>query len=405
MRLDGTRVGLTKLATLLFLHGMALGAWFVPLGSVLDISGLHDIKALAFACSAVAALVSPLLFGSLADRQYAPASLLKWLGLASTGMLIVIALVLQHRPDPWLVLGLIQLFCLCIAPTSSLATSIVMSQLTDPKRQFGPIRAMGTVGWMVGCWVVSLAGADTSRSALFISATVWSGMALFTLWLPQVAPAESSQRPTLIQRLGLDALSLLKLRDHQVVFVTSALFAMPLAAFYPYTPAHLRSLGLERTAAWMSLGQVTEVIAMLLLAQLLTRWRIKWILATGLALGLLRYLLYATDRPTWVVLGLSLHGFVFALSFILGQVYLNERIDAQWRTRAQALFSFMTSGIGNLFGYLGTGWWLTRAERIGQVQWSRFWGGLSIVVAWVLVYFLVFYQGHKQATSSEARRA
>ena len=33
---------------------------------------------------------------------------------------------------------------------------------------------------------------------------------------------------------------------------------MPLAAFYPFSPPHMRELGLEHTSAWMSLGQVTK---------------------------------------------------------------------------------------------------------------------------------------------------
>lgn len=400
MRPDNTRVELAELAALLFLHGMALGAWFVPLGPVLDVHGLHSIKALAFSCSAIAALVSPLIFGALADRHVAPARLLRWLGLAAAGMLICIALVIHRGAGPWTVLAMIQLFSLCIAPTSSLAASIVMGRLKDPQRQFGPIRAMGTIGWMVGCWAVSLMGADTSLRAVYVSAAVWGGLALFTRWLPQVEPLASSQRPSLIQRLGLDALTLLKLRDHQVVFVTSALFAVPLAAFYPFTPTHLRALGLERTAAWMSLGQVTEVVAMLLLSRLLLNWRLKWILATGLSLGFLRYFFYSLNHPAWVVSGVVLHGFVFAFSFILGQVYLNERIDPSWRTRAQALFSFMTTGIGSLFGYLSTGWWLQKCEMDGHVNWPRYWGGLALVVLVVLAYFLATYRGQKQSATA-----
>lgn len=391
------------MATLLFLHGMALGAWFVPLGPVLDRSGLHSIKALAFACSAAGALVSPLIFGAMADRHVAPATLLRWLGTAACAILLAIALAISRGASQWLVLAMIQLLSLSIAPTSSLTASIVMGRLKDPQRQFGPIRAMGTIGWMVGCWVISLLGADTSLRAFFISAAVWLGMAVFTRWVPRVPPPASTQRLSLSQRLGLDALSLLKLRDHQVVFVTSALFAIPVAAFYPFTPAHLRDLGWERTAAWMSLGQVTEVVAMLLLSRLLLRWRLKWILATGLALGVLRYFFYSLNHPAWVIAGIALHGFVFAFSFILGQVYLNERIDPAWRSRAQALFSFMTAGIGSLCGYLSTGWWLRQAEIAGQVNWPRYWGGLSVVVLAVLAYFLVAYRGQQQTRATAQR--
>ena len=32
------------------------------------------------------------------------------------------------------------------------------------------------------------------------------------------------------------------------------------SGFYPYTPPHLRELGLQHTSAWMTFGQVTEII-------------------------------------------------------------------------------------------------------------------------------------------------
>ncbi len=48
---------------------MAMGAWFVPLSTVLDAHGLQSIKPLAFATSATAAFVSPLLFATMADRH------------------------------------------------------------------------------------------------------------------------------------------------------------------------------------------------------------------------------------------------------------------------------------------------------------------------------------------------
>ena len=42
--------------------------WLVPLSTVLDAHGLHAIKPFAFAANGVAAFVSPLIFGALADR-------------------------------------------------------------------------------------------------------------------------------------------------------------------------------------------------------------------------------------------------------------------------------------------------------------------------------------------------
>ena len=46
------------------------------------------------------------------------------------------------------VFGLLLAFCLCYFPTIALSNSIAMQQVTDPGRDFPPIRVMGTLGWI-----------------------------------------------------------------------------------------------------------------------------------------------------------------------------------------------------------------------------------------------------------------
>jgi hypothetical protein len=269
----------------------------------------------------------------------------------------------------------------------------VLARLADAQKEFGPIRAMATLGWMAGCWLVSALGADTSALSGYSGAVTWLLVAGFTYFLPAVETPMSAEHLTWHERLGLDALTLLKNRDHRVVFVTIALFAMPLTGFYPYTPPHLRELGFQRTSAWMSLGQVTEIIAMFSLSALLLRWRLKWIFATGLALGVLRFAFCTLNDRGWILGGVFLHGASFTLVFITAQIYLDQRVDAAWRARAQALMTLMISGVGNLCGYLGTGQWFNVCTRTGGTRWPIFWGGLSVTVAAVLVYFLIAYRG------------
>ena len=382
-----------ELAGLFFLQWMALGIWFVPLGGVLDAHGLHAIKAYAFAASAVAAFVSPLIFGAMADRHAAPVKVLRGLTIATAAAMTLATFSIQHGWPPGVVLLLIQLLAFCAAPALNITTTIVLARLENPKRQFGPLRAMATFGWMCGCWLVSALHADTSTLAGYTAAATWLVLAAFTFALPSVPPPESTGHTTWHERLGWDALVLLKNRDHRVVFITAALFNIPLAAFFPFTPAHLQQLGFHRTSAWMSLGQITEVIAMLALAGLFLRVRLKWIFAAGLGFGLLRYALCAMDGKAWLLVGITLHGFSYTLYFIPAQLYLEERIDPAWRARAQALFALMTGGVGNLIGYLGTGWWFAACTENTFTRWPIFWGGLAATVGGVMIYFLTAYRG------------
>lgn len=383
-----------ELMGLLFLHGMALAAWFVPLGPVLDAAGLGSMKPFAFGASAIAALLSPLFFGALADRSVPPTKVLRWISFVTAASVWLIAWGIASKWNPFLLWGLIQFQSLFCTPTSSLAGSIVFSRLINSKRQFGAIRALGTIGWMAGCWVTSLLSLDTTPKAFVLSAGLWVVTALYTWLLPSsVLPEVTGKKMTLRERFGFDALGLLKNPDHRVVFITAGLVAIPFAAFYPYTPRHLEDLGFQRLTAWMSLGQVSEVFAMLAIGGLFGRFRLKWIIAFGLVFGVCRYGLYATNSAWPVLVGLSFHGFAFTLTHISSQIYLAERVAPEWRTRAQALLSLMTAGVGNLLGYFLTASWLTYCTTESGVEWYAYWVGLGGIVTAVLGYFLIGYRG------------
>lgn len=382
-----------ELIVLFFIHCMAMSMWFVPLSAVLDAHGYHAIKPWAFATSALAAFVSPLLFGAMADRHAAPVVVLRWLALASALSMVLATTAIKCGWSAGGVLALIQLYSFCNAPTFSISTTIVFARLKNSPREFGPIRAMATFGWMAGCWVVSAIRADTSEWAGYSGAIAWLVLAAYTFVLPVLPPPENPERLTLRQRMGWDALTLLKNPDHRVVFITAALFNATVAALFPFTPPHLQELGFHRTSAWMSLGQVTELIAMFALGGLLLRWRLKWIFVLGLGIAVVRYSLCALNQPLTLLAGLTLHGAGFTLVLITAQIYLEQRIDPAWRARAQSLYALMTSGVGNLLGYLGNGVWFAACTREGKTSWPSFWLGLAAAVTAVLIYFFAAYHG------------
>jgi len=381
-----------ELMILFFIQAAAMAIWFVPLGPILDAHGLHAIKPFAFAANALAAFISPLMFGAMADRHVPPAKVLRWLAAATGVMTAVIATAIKDGWTPWLVLALIQLFSLSYAPMFSISTALVMARLQDAKKEFGPVRALATIGWMTGALLISALNLDRSAFAGYLGATFWLLVAVFTFFLPALEVPRSAEHLSWRERLGLDALTLLKNRNHRVVFITTTLFNIPLCAFYPYAPAHLRDLGFAHTSAWMSLAQTTEIIGMFSLGWLLLNWRVKWIFACGLGFGIVRFALSALNSKFALLAGITLHGASFTLVFVTAAIYLDQRIDPAWRTRAQALLALMNGGVGSLIGYLGTGWWFNACTHTTNTDWPVFWGGLAALVGGVLVYFLSVYR-------------
>jgi MFS family permease len=154
-----------ELIVLFFINAMAMSMWFVPLSTLLDAHGFHDLRPYAFATSALAAFVSPLIFGAMADRHAAPVVVLRWLAVAAAVSITLATTAIKFRASNGLVLLLIQLYALCNAPTFGITTTIVFSRLRNSQNEFGPIRAMATFGWMAGCWAISLLGADSAPLA------------------------------------------------------------------------------------------------------------------------------------------------------------------------------------------------------------------------------------------------
>ncbi|HSY19791.1 MAG TPA: MFS transporter, partial [Candidatus Acidoferrales bacterium] len=286
-----------ELMILFFIQAAGMSIWFVPLGSILDAHGLHAIKPYAFAASAVAAFISPLAFGAMADRHVPPAKVLRGLALASSILMAGISTALKYGCNEWLILGLIQVFYLTYSPMFSITTALVLARLQDAKKEFGPIRSLATIGWMAGALLISAVSLDRSANAGYLGALVWLLVAVFTFFLPTLEIPKSAEHLSWHERLGLDALTLLKHRRNRVVFLTVSLFYIPVAAFYPYAPTHLHDLGFTRTSALMSLAQITETIGMFALAWLLANWRLKWIFACGLGFGVARFAFSALDTP------------------------------------------------------------------------------------------------------------
>jgi len=159
---------------------------------------------------------------------------------------------------------------------------------------------------------------------------------------------ESTFNALTARTLGLDALTLLKNRDTRVIFITTTLFNIPLAAFYRSRPRNCANLGLTHTSAWLSLAQTSEIIAMFSLGWLLLNWRLKMDFCLRPRVRRAAVCFVRVQHQNRLLLGIFLHGASFTLVFVIAQIYLEQRIDPAWRARAQALLSLMNGGIGNL---------------------------------------------------------
>ena len=301
-------------------------AWFVPLSTVLDAHDYHDLKPYAFATSALASFISPLVFGAMADRHAAPVVVLRWLAIGRGGEHDAgdhgDEITLEHRRGA----GVDPTFPLQRAHLQHLYNDRVLAAERFPQR-IRSDRAMATFGWMAGCWLISF-WARIPRHWLDTPAPIaWLGVAAYTFVLPNVPPPESTERLTLRQRMGWDALALLKNPDHRVVFITAALFNDDRRGVVPSRRRIWKNSDSNTRLRGCRSVQITELIAMFMLGIMLTRWRLKWIFMLGLGLAVFALLLVRVKYKNFFVGRHHFAGRGYTLVIITSQIYLEQRID------------------------------------------------------------------------------
>ena len=187
-------------------------------------------------------------------------------------------------------------------------------------------------------------------------------------------------------------------------FVATGLLSIPLTAFYMWTPKHLADLGDTKAAATMALGQISEVFAMLVMASLMTRFRVKTLLTLALVFSVVRYGLFAwsgvVDTRTGLMIGISLHGMCYTFYFITAQLFLDRRVPVGMRSQAQGLISLFSNGIGTLLGTVLVKNLYDHVVIEGTGGWAVYWSILAGVIAAITLVFVLSYVGVAQQRKS-----
>ncbi|MFO0809749.1 MAG: MFS transporter [Gemmataceae bacterium] len=261
---------------------------------------------------------------------------------------------------------------LCYLPTITLSSALAFRNLPNPARQFGQVRAWGTVGWMVAGWTVGGLLPQVSVLPLALASLGSAIMSGLCLLQPNTPPALKPR--TLSDTLGLPALRLLTDRSFLVFALTSLAGSFLMAFHNLFTHPYLVDLGVRHAAAWQTLGQTTEVLCILLIPRLCERFGTKAVLFAGMTASGCRFFGYAVGVP-WVVLaiGLPLHGVGFALYYVTAAVYVDTRAPQDLRASAQGLVTLITAGVGALAGNIFAGHVVDWDTVGGTVEWQAVW--------------------------------
>ena len=383
-----------RLSALMFLQYFVWGAWSVTmgtwLGQTLGFSG--EQIGLAFGTTALAAMISPIFAGMIADRLFATERLLAGLHAAGGAVLFAASLQTQFGAFYVVLLG----YALCYMPTLALSNSLSFRQMQDPGREFPPIRVLGTIGWIVAGLAIGTMGSEATALPMRIAAVASVALGLFCLALPHTPP-QTTRRATLADAFGLDALGLLRERTFAVFVLGSFLVCIPLQFYYAFANPFLNELAVSNAAGKMTLGQMSEVGFMLVMPWFFRRLGVKMMLLVGMAAWTARYLLFAwgdNGALVWMLYGgILLHGICYDFFFVTGQIYVDRKAPGDLRAAAQGLIAFVTLGVGMFIGSWVSGR-IVDAYALpgGGHAWDQIWLVPAAGAAGVLLLFAVLFR-------------
>tara|TARA_B100001287_G_scaffold262685_1_gene252839 strand:- start:1873 stop:3108 length:1236 start_codon:yes stop_codon:yes gene_type:complete len=397
-----------QLSLMMFLQFFIWGGWFVTLGTFLgnNLSATGGQIAMAFSTQSWGAIIAPVFIGLIADRYFNAEKILGVLHLLGSGLLFL----MSQTNDFTVFYIYVFSYMVLYMPTLALVNSVSFNQMKDTAVEFPLIRTFGTIGWIISGLVISyvfgwdaqesiVSGALSNTFKMVALASLVLG--IFSFKLPKTPPFREGRKSfSLKSALGWDALKLLKERNFLLFFIASILICIPLAFYYQQANPFLVELGMDNPTAKMSLGQVSEVLFMLLLPIFFVRFGFKNTILVGMMAWVIRYLLFAYgdvgEKTFMLISGILLHGICYDFFFVSGQIFTDYKAGEKVKSAAQGLITLATYGLGMLIGF----WIAGKVSDAfimgsGKHEWVTIWKFPALFALGVFLLFLFIFKNEK----------
>ena len=390
----------------MFLQYFIWGAWLPLVFGYLGPLGLNfssTQQTAVLIAFPISALLSVFFGNQFADRNFDAEKF-----LASSHFLSAFAMVGLYFSStfvPFLIC--MWLHALLFVPTTSVANSVLFAAMKNPQSEYGRVRLGGTFGWMSASWpMFFLLSEDPMavRSTFLVAAVASLVFAVFSLTLPHT-PANRTAKGMAwwqaVKTLGVPFVFVLWI----VTMLDSSIHDL----YFMWAGSFIASIGFE--PKWimpiMSIGQLAEIASMFLIGTLLKRLGWKWTLILGLSGQVARFTIFAFfPYPAMVILGIALHGMVYAFFFATVFIFVDEFLPKEIRASAHGIFNLMMLGGGPIVSRLMAPYLFQQHSTVVksgvQVDFSTlFLYPLAISVVAVLLLLFVFKPPQKLGANSK----
>src|SRR4051812_44393944 len=357
-----------KLFLMMVLEIAIWGAWQVQIFNYMPMLKFEPWQQnQAGSMFAIASIVGIFFSNQFADRNFAAEKFLAFSHLVGGLALVGAAFMKDFVPF----FSCFLLYGLLYVPTISVTNSLAFANLKDPAKDFGFVRMGGTIGWIVVSWpfIFLLGGHATiaeMRWIFLVAAIISLALAAYSLTLPHTPPRRDVEG---MDRLAwVKAFKLLALPYVLVLFVVTLIDSTIHNGYFVLIGGFLRD-AIHMRDNWImavtTIGQVAEIVTMLVLGTVLKKIGWKATMIVGILGHALRFLVFAFfDKPEHqaiIIVVQVLHGICYAFFFATLYIFVDAVFPKDIRTSAQGLFNLLVLGAGLVianfwFGSLKAQW-------------------------------------------------
>lgn len=428
-------------ARLSLMEALEFAVWGAYLTSMSNYMGSASMGMLIpwfFAIQGLVCLVTPPVLGIIADRYVSPTRLLPLCHIgAAAGMAAMWWMgYASPNPDKVMFTTMFTLSSACFMPTVALCNSIAFKSLRkcglDTVKVFPRVRVWGTVGFIVAMIFVNFAtvkggylhfsstGSERFQFQCwqFLASSILSLiLAAYSFALPKIDVSGAGAKASLAEKLGLNALGLLKRRQLAVFFIFSILMGMcvkvtnayagPFITGFMADPAYSGTFSAENATLLTTISQASEAFCILLIPFFMKRFGAKTVLAMSMVAWSLRFALFGFGNPgsgLWMlILSMIVYGIAFDFFNIAGAIYLERETDRSVTASAQGLWMTASNGIGASVGTVLAGMVVDRYCHWGPAEsmpgmafltgdWKAAWLAFAAFALAVAVLFVLAFR-------------
>jgi MFS family permease len=374
-----------RLFVMMVLEFFIWGAWLPLIFGYLPSLGFSPLQqSLILSAFPVASIVGMFFSNQWADRSSSPERVLALSHLI--GGLAMLGCGFTRSFYPFFLLMLVH--CLLYVPTISITNSIAFANMKNADKEFGIVRMGGTIGWILAAWpftfiFVNWAAVDAAQPVGLVNwlgtalanpltgdaakaATRWTfivaglaslALAAFSLVLPK-APAQARAAAGAGRTAWAEAFALLKTPFILVLWLVTLVDSFVHNAYFNWTGVFLGTAreagGVGIASNWitpvMSIGQVAEILTMIVLGATLKALGWRATMVVGILGHAARFLVYAMFPASagMIIAVQILHGICYAFFFATVYIFVDAHSPKNIRASAQGLFNLQILGIGAL---------------------------------------------------------